>query len=472
MNAPLRQTTLRAPVLVCLLMAACGDDAGSGGSGAADAGGAGGADAANAVDAASVDAAVGHDGGERDAGTHDAGQRDGGAGAGGGGGCRALAPATTFGNACHGTPPPSIKPTLITATGTRPVFITHAPGDRSRLFVVGAHGPISIIKDGVLLPEPFLDLGTLVTYAEAEQGLLGMAFDPSYATTGRFYVNYVRAVPPTLGGETVIAEYRVSTDDPDRADPNSARTLIVMTQPEANHNGGMLAFGPDGCMYVGFGDGGGRGDAHGVIGNGQDTSNPLGDLLRLDIDRFPEPAPGNLQGDGVYPHIWDSGLRNPWRFSFDRVTGDLYIGDVGQSRWEEVDVEPPGAGPRNYGWKITEGKHCRGEVGDGGDCDRTGLTPPVHEYRNPTEGAAVIGGYVYRGSRIPGLVGRYIYADYGANRVRLFTWTGSGICDEAEVTDQLVVSGSITSFGEDADGELYFVTIGTGGNVYRIDPAD
>jgi glucose/arabinose dehydrogenase len=279
----------------------------------------------------------------------------------------------------------------------------------------------------------------------------------------------------------VVRSFEVSSADANVADTSKGSVLITIPQPESNHNGGMLAFGPDGCLFVGMGDGGGGNDLHGPApgypGNGQnlDTMSGsldprLGKLLRFDVDAPTTGAPGNLTGAAT-PHIWDWGLRNPWRFSFDRKTGDLYIGDVGQDTIEEIDVEPAGTGQRNYGWKITEGSICRG----GGSCSMTGLTAPVFDYNHAGGDNCVVGGYVYRGAAITALQGFYVFADYGSKNVRAFVWDGSGRCNSETVllTSQLTnISGSITSFGEDSAGELYITSFGpngTDGRLYRID---
>jgi glucose/arabinose dehydrogenase len=267
------------------------------------------------------------------------------------------------------------------------------------------------------------------------------------------------------------------------AGPGTGSVLITIPQPEGNHNCGGVGFGPDGCLYVGMGDGGGSDDLHGPApafpGNGQNLNTTsgnldprLGKLLRFDVDAPSTAAPGNLAGAST-PHIWDYGLRNPWRFSFDRQSGDLYIGDVGQGAREEVNVEAKGTGKLNYGWKITEGTICRP---GGGSCTMTGLTPPVDEYAHAGGDDCIVGGYVYRGTAIPALQGFYLYADNGSSKnVRAFVWDGAGRCNGETVilTPQLGnISGDITSFGEDSSGELYITSFGptgTDGRVYRID---
>jgi glucose/arabinose dehydrogenase len=237
----------------------------------------------------------------------------------------------------------------------------------------------------------------------------------------------------------------------------------------------MLAFGKDNCLYIGSGDGGNgndTGSGHSAGGNGQDLAKPLGKILRVDPDNPEERAPGNPTGP-AYEHIWDYGIRNPWRFSFDRDTGDLYIGDVGQDALEEISVAPRGVGDHNFGWPIAEGEECRG---GGGGCEMDGLTPPAIDYAHVEGGASencVIGGYVYRGSAIPSLAGWYLYGDSGGGRrIRAFVWDGEGACEtpiQLSERDGLTVNARITSFGEDAAGELY---VTTSGGVYRFDEAE
>lgn len=413
----------------------------------------------------------------------------GGAGADGGGGddggaeptrrCQAPSPAADPGNACPSASPATLQATRIAEGFEIPVLVTYAPNDPDeRLFVVERTGRIRIIKDGDTLPEPFLELNVSGGSGQnAEQGLLGLAFDPDYETNGRFYINYTGSNAMNVA-KTFVVSYEVSSD-PDKADASTKKPIIEYDDLESNHNGGMLAFGPDGCLYIAAGDGGGGNDpsgSHGPIGSGQALDTPLGKLLRLDVDHPMERAPGNLTASGAIPHIWDYGLRNPWRFSFDRETGDLYIGDVGQDHWEEVDVEPKGTGRKNYGWRVMEGAHCRGDESLAGDScpegdDTSEYTDPVHEYRN-TNGASncVIGGYVYRGQAIRSLRSWYVFGDNGSSQTWALVWNETGACaDPIELTSQLVVSGGITSFGEDATGELYITT--EAGYVYRIDPA-
>jgi glucose/arabinose dehydrogenase len=348
---------------------------------------------------------------------------------------------------------------LIVSGLSSPLYLTAPSGDLSRLFVVEQTGGIRIIKDGALLPTPFLDISTKIT-AGGEQGLLGLAFDPDYASTGRFVVHYT-----DTNGDTHLSQFTVS-NDPDVADPASEQIILTADQPYNNHNGGQVLFGPDGMLYLGLGDGGSEGDPQ---GRGQDLSDLLGSILRLDVrstSPYSVPPDNPFVGQaGVQPEVWSYGLRNPWRFSFDRTTGDLYIGDVGQDSFEEVDVAPAAAGSGkglNFGWNIMEGTHCY----NASTCNQSGLTLPVLEYPH-SEGCSVTGGYVYRGSVIPALQGLYFFGDYCQGTVRSFRYQGGSA---TELTDwpTLRPGGSITSFGEDAAGELYVVI--QSGSVFKIVP--
>ncbi len=350
----------------------------------------------------------------------------------------------------------------ISSNLSQPVFLTHAPGDATRLFVVEQSGRVRVISNGTLLAAAFLDLSDSISTG-GEQGLLGLAFSPDYAVSGRFYVSYTSPRGRLSGGTSVIARYRVSAGNPNRADAASGETILEVDQPYENHNGGMIAFGPDGFLYIGFGDGGGGGDP---LDTGQDRSDHLGSLLRIDVsgaNGYVVPASNPYASSSQFaPAIWNWGLRNPWRFSFDRGTGDLYIGDVGQGNREEIDVAPASStGGENYGWNIMEGMVCYTA-----GCSSAGTVLPVLDYTHGI-GCSVTGGYVYRGSAIPALVGHYLYADYCGGWVRSFRYSGGQALDQ---TDQPALSPgqSITSFGEDATGELYVVT--HGGTVYRIVP--
>jgi glucose/arabinose dehydrogenase len=369
-----------------------------------------------------------------------------------------------------GPPPPSGEVTgrwAPIATGLdEPVHAAAPPGE-ARLFVVERGGRVRLVKDGAVLEAPFLDITGLVRSTGTEEGLLSIAFHPAFPATGRFFVYYT-----DLLGDLAIAEYAVATGTPDRADPSSGRVILSIPHPgQSNHNGGQLAFGPDGLLYVGVGDGGGAGDPS---GHGQDTGVLLGKLLRLDVDgdgAAPYAIPPGNPGLPA-PEIWAYGLRNPWRFSFDRATGDLYVGDVGQSGWEEVNFQPAGAaGGLNYGWSLMEGDgHCF----DGADCTAAGLeiVRPVAEY--PTaDGCAVTGGFVYRGAAVPALTGTYLYADFCTGEVLSLRMSGREATAEAQLTAAL--GGALpllASFGEDGSGELLAIQMDSaaGGRVLRLAP--
>lgn len=338
-----------------------------------------------------------------------------------------------------------------------PIYLTSPPADTARLFVVEKGGVVRIIKSNVLLATPFLDVSALVSTAD-EQGLLSMAFAPDYATSGRFFISYTDQF-----GDSQIARYHVS-GSPDVAVATADDIVLSVFQPDDNHNGGLIAFGPDGMLWIGLGDGGGGGDTYGT---GQTKTDLLASMLRIDVSGssgYTSPAGNPYSGAGERRELWNIGLRNPWRWSFDRSTGDLYIGDVGQSNFEEIDValatsgRSPGA---NYGWPITEGTHC---FSPSSGCDKTGLTLPVMEYGHG-EGCAVTGGYVYRGAAIPALQGTYFYGEYCAHWVRSFRLL-AGVVTEPTEWPSLDPGDSITSFGEDARGELYVLT-GSGG-VYKV----
>lgn len=334
-----------------------------------------------------------------------------------------------------------------------PVFLT-APANDARLFIVEQPGRIRIVQNGNLLPTPFLDITSKVT-AGGERGLLSMAFHPRYATNRVFYVNYT-----DREGDTRIERYEASAD-PSRADPGTAELVLMVDQPFSNHNGGLVAFGPDGKLYVGMGDGGGGGDPQET---GQDPAQLLGKMLRIDVDAarpYAVPADNPFVGQaGRRPEIWAMGLRNPWRFSWDRTANLLYTADVGQNRLEEINVVPAGQGGVNYGWDVMEGSDCF-EPSTG--CPRTGLTVPVVEYTH-ADGCSVTGGYVYRGQDIPALRGHYLYADYCQSWIRSFRYA-NGAATDARSWDVEKI-GSISSFGEDGRGELYVTA--HGGRVFRI----
>ena len=346
---------------------------------------------------------------------------------------------------------------IIEGAFLQPLYLTHA-GDE-RLFIVEQSGKIRIIQDGTLLDTPFLDIRDRAGSTQLEQGLLGLAFHPDYADSGVFFVNYTN-----LAGDTHISRFTVDPNDPNRADHESETVLLSYKHPYPNHNGGQVAFGPDGYLYIGVGDGGSANDP---LNSGQDPGTLLGTILRLDVDqlddsyRIPRTNPF-IEDENRLNEIWAWGLRNPWRFSFDRVSGDLFIADVGQNLWEEVHFqEAESAGGENYGWNIMEGSHCFASD----PCDSTGLERPIFEYPHQ-EGCSITGGYVYRGLQYPELYGNYLVADYCQGTIwRLFP-EDSGSWSSAVVYDSNYV---ISSFGEDAAGELY-VLDHTGGSLYQIGP--
>ncbi|HMB55515.1 MAG TPA: PQQ-dependent sugar dehydrogenase, partial [Thermoanaerobaculia bacterium] len=338
----------------------------------------------------------------------------------------------------------------------RPVAVAH-PGDGSgRLFVVQQTGEIRILDGGSLLATPFLDLSGLVTCC-GEAGLLGLAFHPEYASNGEFFVNYTRSSP---GLETVVARYTVSAADPDVADAGSEEILLTLAQPAGNHNAGGLAFGPDGYLYVSTGDGGGGGDPN---ENAQDLSTLHGNLLRLDVDSttdnglaYAVPASNPFTGTaGARGEIWAYGLRNPWRFSFDRDTGDLWIADVGETLWEEIDHQPAASpGGENYGWDCREGAHPFADPnGDmNADCPAGPFTEPAIEYEQVDGRCSVTGGYVYRGDLEPRLRGVYLYADFCTGEI----FGTVPRCNQPVQTRKLYDAPfSIPAFGEDEAGEIY-----------------
>lgn len=330
----------------------------------------------------------------------------------------------------------------------RPVDLQHAGDGSGRLFIIEKTGRIRIIQDGQLLETPFMDIDERVGSIGNEQGLLGMAFYPNYSENGYFYVNYT-----DNNGNTVIARYQV-TDNPNLADPDSEVVLLNVSQPFPNHNGGVLAFGPDGYLYAGLGDGGSAGDPR---GNAQSLDTLLGKILRLDVDSG-EPygiPPDNPFGD----EIWAYGLRNPWRFSFDKKNGDLFIGDVGQGNWEEIDYVPAGTpGGLNFGWDYFEGNHPY----EGTPPRDAQFVPPVAEYSHG-EGCSVTGGYVYRGS-MPEWNGIYLYGDYCSGTVWGLIRSEGGWQNQA----LFGAPGRITSFGQDETGEIYLLT--DGGEILRLSP--
>jgi glucose/arabinose dehydrogenase len=340
----------------------------------------------------------------------------------------------------------------------QPADITNA-GDE-RLFIVERPGRIRIVDgDDNLLSTPYLDIDGRVSPATGERGLLGLAFHPDYAENGYFYVNYTRN-----SGATRISRFSVSENDPNVADPNSELVLLDISQPYSNHNAGDLAFGPDGYLYIPMGDGGSGGDPQDFSQNRQSL---LGKMIRIDVDNgSPYSIPADnpfINDDNILDEIWAIGLRNPWRFSFDRLTGDLWIGDVGQNAWEEINYVPAGTGNgANFGWRCYEGLVPYNLSG----CeDAENYTFPIHTYgTGSSDGCSVTGGFVYRGVDQPGLYGKYVYADFCSNKFWILEPTSS---DGWRNTQVLNSSGGIATFGQDSNGELYVGAL-SAGRVYRL----
>ncbi len=360
---------------------------------------------------------------------------------------------------------------LLASGLARPVFVAAPPGDTKRLFIIEQRGQIRILdltaSPPALNPEPFLKLTGLAS--GNEQGLLGLAFHPDFSGNGLLYVNFTDAT-----GMTVIRRFSVSATNRNKADPSTGQNVITVPQPFANHNGGWLAFGPDKMLYVALGDGGSANDP---FNHAQDLGELLGKLLRIDIDGddFPGDADRNYRipldnpfraTPGARPEIWAYGLRNPWRCDFDRKTGELYIADVGQDEWEEINVQPAGQGGRNYGWRVKEGKHETGL----GPVAGLQLIDPIHEYDH-NQGIAIVGGYVYRGSAISDLDGAYLFAD-ATGSIWSLRHDGARVTELRDLRAELFANGgpsAISSFGEDASGELYIVNL-MPGEIYQLVP--
>lgn len=368
--------------------------------------------------------------------------------------CGLLATACGGGGGESSPPPPIPEITLTrVASGlSEPTQVTHAGDGSGRLFVVERRGTIRIVRNGTIAPTPFVDLSSIVLSTGGEQGLFSVAFPPKFASQGRFYVHYTGR---TGLGDTVLARH-VVTANPDIASA-AGETLLTVAQPFENHNGGQIAFGPDGFLYVALGDGGSGGDP---LGNAQNRNVLLGKLLRLDVESGVTPyaiPPGNPFAS----EVWALGLRNPWRFAFDRATGDLYVGDVGQERFEEIDFQPAAsAGGENYGWNIMEGAHCF----NGETCNQAGLVLPVAEYDHTGGNCSVTGGFVYRGSKYPALQGVYFYGDLCSGRLWGLRRVGTDWQNQLLLDTALV----ITTFGEDEAGNLYVADFATG-DLYSID---
>jgi len=368
----------------------------------------------------------------------------------------------------HSWPQLTVDNPAIVTVPTYPIVLTsfvtgfvipvglEIPEDGSgRLFVIELGGTIRIIQNATLLPTPFLDVTPLIE-SGGEKGLLGLAFHPNFSANRRFFINYTRRVGLQL--QSVISEFSASVTDPNLADVTSQRQLLIVNQPFDNHNGGQLAFGPDGFLYIAFGDGGSANDS---LGNGQSLLAFLGKILRIDVDgtfspgkQYAIPADNPFALGGGLPEIWAYGLRNPWRFSFDHATGRLFAGDVGQANFEEVDLIVKGG---NFGWNIMEGDHC---YPPGSSCNTAGLILPITEYAHDASGGfAVIGGFVYRGALIPGVVGHYIFGDLASGHLWGLQEVNPGVWQQ---TLLLTHNLTVSAFGQDSTGELYLVDYGSG----------
>lgn len=351
--------------------------------------------------------------------------------------------------------PSSASWTLVASPFVRPLGV-EAPGD-GRLYVLEQAGRIKVVVDGQIQDRVFLDILPAVDDSASERGLLGLAFDPQYPQVDEFYINYTGA-----GGTTIISRISLSGDG-QRADPDSEQVILTIDQPYSNHNGGSLEFGPDGMLYIGVGDGGRAGDP---LGAGQRLDILLGKILRLDVRgqetyRIPPDNPflGVAEAE---PEIWDYGLRNPWRIAFDQATGDLYIADVGQNSWEEVNFEPSySEGGRNYGWNLREGRHDYA----GGSAED--LIDPVTEYSNGQFGCSVTGGHVVRDERLPDWQGVYLFGDFCSGRIWGLVRDPSGLWMSEQLYDSV---WNISSFGIDPQSRIYLVN--HGGELYRLDPVE
>lgn len=355
----------------------------------------------------------------------------------------------------------SVQLTPVVSGLNRPLYVTNAGDGSNRLFVLEQSGEVWIIEEGVKLDQPFLDVSELISQSAlsqnySEQGLLGIAFHPEYETNGYFFINYT-----DRSGGTVVARYNVSLSNPNIADATSAQIIFQIAQPFANHNGGHMDFGPDGYLYFSLGDGGSANDP---LGAGQNTQILLGSLLRIDVSgelpyAIPEDNPF-VGDDTSADEIWAYGLRNVWRFSFDADTGDMYIADVGQNQWEEVNFQPADfPGGANYGWNAWEATHAFSNV------SAEGHVLPFAEY-NHSVGCSVTGGYVYRGEAIPDLEAVYLFSDYCSGRV----WASYRDANMQWNTSEFLSTGmQVSSFGTDESNELYIIDYS--GTLYRIDPA-
>lgn len=363
---------------------------------------------------------------------------------------------------------------LVTDEVLSPVCMAVPPDGSHRLFIVQKEGRVWVVQNGKLQPEPFIDVSAdmvKVNPAYDERGLLGMAFHPKFKTNGKFYLYFSAPVVNARRGlnhKSVVAEYRVSKPSDNTAGTSTKKTVLEFDQPESNHNGGDIIFGRDGYLYISTGDGGGGGDKHGAAGNGQNLGTLLGKILRIDVNKEPYAVPKDnpfTGRDGARPEIWAYGLRNPWRISFDKANGRLFAGDVGQNKYEEVDIITKGG---NYGWRIMEGYH-EYNVPEG--ADKSKLTAPIHEYDHD-DGISITGGFVYRGKAVPALAGKYVFGDYNG---KTWTLTQKG---NKWVRENLVFGNKpegnlqLLSWGQDDAGELYMLVTIAGasnkGGVYKL----
>jgi glucose/arabinose dehydrogenase len=355
-----------------------------------------------------------------------------------------------------GGPPPALALTPVVSGLSSPVDLQFPNDGTGRMFVVQQSGSIRIVANGSLVSTPFLDITAKVS-SGGEMGLLGLAFHPQFTQNHLFYVHYDRTIGTQI--QSVIAEYHVSAGDANVADPASERILLTVDQPFSNHKGGQMVFGPDGFLYIGFGDGGSGGDP---MGNGQNLQTLLGKMLRIDVNsqsggkQYTIPPTNPFAGGGGLPEIFAYGLRNPWRFSFERGGSRFFVGDVGQDQYEEIDILESG---KNYGWNVMEGMHC---FNPANGCNMNGLTMPIAEYSH-SEGEAVMGGYVYRGTAIPSLAGAYVFGDYISGTMWELVEAPAGTWTRTKL---LSTGLNMSSFGQDAAGELYVVDYA--GNVLKL----
>ena len=355
-----------------------------------------------------------------------------------------------------GGSPPTLALTPVVSGLSSPVDLQFPTDGSGRMFVVQQQGSIRIVANGSLVSTPFLDITAKVS-SGGEMGLLGLAFPPQFTQNHLFYVHYDRTIGAQI--QSVIAEYHVSAGDANVADPASERILLTVDQPFSNHKGGQMVFGPDGFLYIGFGDGGSGGDP---MGNGQNLQTLLGKMLRIDVNsqsggkQYAIPPTNPFAGGGGLPEIFAYGLRNPWRFSFERGGSRFFVGDVGQDKYEEIDILESG---KNYGWNVMEGMHC---FNPASGCNMSGLTMPIAEYSH-SEGEAVMGGFVYRGSAIPSLAGAYVFGDYISGTMWELVEAPAGTWTR---TTLLSTGLNMSSFGQDAAGEIYVVDYG--GNVLKL----